>query len=71
VQYDRRIEVAASGPHEEALQRMLEVEKVVMAEVRDGEMGDVLESLQLSLLVLFSDAMTSYAMTSGSEPLRS
>ena len=25
-----------------------------MSEVRDGEMGDVLESLQLSLLVLFS-----------------
>jgi len=39
---------------EEALQRMREVEAIVMSEVRDGEIGDVLESLQLSLLVLFS-----------------
>jgi hypothetical protein len=39
---------------EEALDRMREVEKIVMSEVRDGEIGDVLESLQLSLLVLFS-----------------
>ena len=39
---------------DEAMQRMREVEAVVMCEVRDGEIGDVLESLQLSLLVLFS-----------------
>ena len=39
---------------EEASERMREVEKIVMVEVRDGEVGDVLESLQLSLLVLFS-----------------
>jgi hypothetical protein len=39
---------------EEALQRMREVEAIVMGEVRDGEIGDVLESLQLSLLVLFA-----------------
>ncbi|MDD1666310.1 MAG: DUF2150 family protein [Methanomicrobiales archaeon] len=39
---------------EEASERMREVEKIVMAEVRDGELGDVLGSLQLSLLVLFS-----------------
>jgi hypothetical protein len=38
----------------EAMARMREVEAVVMSEVRDGELGDVLESLQLSLLVLFS-----------------
>ena len=38
----------------EAMQRMREVEAVVMGEVRDGELGDVLESLQLSLLVLFA-----------------
>ncbi|MDD1664595.1 MAG: DUF2150 family protein, partial [Methanomicrobiales archaeon] len=41
-------------PKGEALQRMREVEAIVMSEVRDGEIGDVLESLQLSLLVLFS-----------------
>ena len=41
-------------PREEALQRMREVEAIVMGEVRDGEIGDVLESLQLSLLVLFA-----------------
>lgn len=39
---------------DEAMQRMREVEAVVMAEVRDGEIGDVLESLQFSLLALFS-----------------
>jgi hypothetical protein len=39
---------------EEALQRMREVEAIVMCEVRDGEIGEVLESLQISLLVLFS-----------------
>ena len=39
---------------DEAMQRMREVEATVMSEVRDGEIGDVLESLQLSLLVLFS-----------------
>jgi hypothetical protein len=39
---------------DEAMQRMREVEATVMCEVRDGEIGDVLESLQLSLLVLFS-----------------
>ncbi|MDD1661867.1 MAG: DUF2150 family protein [Methanomicrobiales archaeon] len=39
---------------EEAMARMREVEAVVMSEVRDGEIGDVIESLQLSLLVLFS-----------------
>ena len=39
---------------DEALQRMREVEAIVMGEVRDGELGEVLESLQLSLLVLFS-----------------
>ncbi len=39
---------------DEASQRMREVEAIVMSEVRDGEVGDVLESLQLSLLVLFS-----------------
>jgi hypothetical protein len=39
---------------DEAIQRMREVEAVVMSEVRDDEIGDVLESLQLSLLVLFS-----------------
>ncbi|MDD1665685.1 MAG: DUF2150 family protein [Methanomicrobiales archaeon] len=39
---------------DEAIARMREVEAVVMSEVRDGELGDVLESLQLSLLVLFS-----------------
>lgn len=39
---------------DEALQRMREVEAIVMSEVRDGDLGDVLESLQLSLLVLFS-----------------
>jgi len=39
---------------EEALQRIREVEAVVMSEVRDGDIGEVLESLQLSLLVLFS-----------------
>jgi len=38
----------------EAMQRMRDVEAVVMGEVRDGELGDVLESLQLSLLVLFA-----------------
>jgi hypothetical protein len=41
-------------PKGEALRRMREVEAIVMGEVRDGEIGDVLESLQLSLLVLFS-----------------
>ncbi|HMK16299.1 MAG TPA: DUF2150 family protein [Methanomicrobiales archaeon] len=41
-------------PREEALQRMREVEAIVMGEARDGEIGDVLESLQLSLLVLFA-----------------
>ena len=39
---------------EEALQRLREVEVIVMSEVRDGEIGEVLESLQLTLLVLFS-----------------
>jgi hypothetical protein len=39
---------------DEALGRLKEVEAIVMSEVRDGEIGDVLESLQLSLLVLFS-----------------
>jgi hypothetical protein len=39
---------------DEAMQRMREVEAVVMSEVRDGEIGDVLESLQFSLLALFS-----------------
>jgi hypothetical protein len=39
---------------DEALQRMREVETIVMSEVREGEIGEVLESLQLSLLVLFS-----------------
>lgn len=39
---------------DEAMQRMREVEAVVMSAVRDDEIGDVLESLQLSLLVLFS-----------------
>ena len=39
---------------DEAMLRMREVEATVMSEVRDGEIGDVLESLQLSLLVLFS-----------------
>ncbi|MGA2933944.1 MAG: DUF2150 family protein [Methanomicrobiales archaeon] len=39
---------------EEAMQRMCEVEATVMSEVRDGEIGDVVESLQLSLLVLFA-----------------
>jgi len=39
---------------DEAMQRMREVEATVMSEIRDGEIGDVLESLQLSLLVLFS-----------------
>jgi hypothetical protein len=39
---------------DEAMQRMREVEATVMCEVRDGEIGDVLESLQLSLLVLFA-----------------
>ncbi|HMA05063.1 MAG TPA: DUF2150 family protein [Methanomicrobiales archaeon] len=39
---------------EEASQRMREVEAIVMSEVRDGEIGEVVESLQLSLLVLFS-----------------
>jgi len=39
---------------EEASQRMGEVEAIVMSEVREGEIGDVLESLQFSLLVLFS-----------------
>ncbi|HVN65028.1 MAG TPA: DUF2150 family protein [Methanomicrobiales archaeon] len=39
---------------DEALQRMREVEAIVMGEVRDGDIGDVLESLQLSLLVLFA-----------------
>jgi hypothetical protein len=39
---------------DEAMQRMQEVEATVMSEVRDGEIGDVIESLQLSLLVLFS-----------------
>ncbi|HTY53395.1 MAG TPA: DUF2150 family protein [Methanomicrobiales archaeon] len=38
---------------DEAMQRMKEVEAVVMCEVRDGEIGDVIESLQISLLVLF------------------
>ncbi|HXW98822.1 MAG TPA: DUF2150 family protein [Methanomicrobiales archaeon] len=38
----------------EAMQRMREVEAVVMGEVRDGDLGDVVESLQLSLLVLFA-----------------
>jgi hypothetical protein len=39
---------------DEAMQRMRDVEAIVMSEVRDGEIGDVLETLQLSLLVLFS-----------------
>ena len=39
---------------DEAMQRMREVEATVMSVVRDGEIGDVVESLQLSLLVLFS-----------------
>ena len=39
---------------DEAMLRMREVEATVMSEVREGEIGDVLESLQLSLLVLFS-----------------
>jgi hypothetical protein len=39
---------------DEARERMKEVEAIVMSEVRDGEIGDLLESLQLSLLVLFS-----------------
>jgi hypothetical protein len=39
---------------DEALGRMKEVEAIVMSEVRDREIGDLLESLQLSLLVLFS-----------------
>jgi hypothetical protein len=39
---------------EESLQRMREVEAIVMCEVRDGEIGEVLESLQVTLLVLFS-----------------
>jgi hypothetical protein len=39
---------------EEALQRMREVEAIVMSEIREGELGEVLESLQFSLLVLFS-----------------
>jgi hypothetical protein len=39
---------------DEALERMREVEAIIMSEVRDGEMGDILESLKLSLLVLFS-----------------
>jgi hypothetical protein len=39
---------------DEALDRMRQVETIVMSEVREGEIGDVLESLQFSLLVLFS-----------------
>jgi hypothetical protein len=39
---------------EESIQRMREVEAIVMSGARDGEVGEVLESLQLSLLVLFS-----------------
>jgi len=39
---------------DEAMQRMREVEATVMCEAREGEIGDVLESLQLSLLVLFA-----------------
>jgi len=39
---------------DEAMERMREVETTVMCEAREGEIGDVLESLQLSLLVLFS-----------------
>ena len=39
---------------DEAMERMREVEAIIMSEVRDNEIGDVLESLQLSLLVLFS-----------------
>jgi hypothetical protein len=39
---------------DEAFQRMHEVEAVVMSEVREGEVGEVLESIQISLLVLFS-----------------
>ena len=39
---------------EEALQRMREVEAIIMGGVREGELGEVLESLQFSLLVLFS-----------------
>ena len=39
---------------DEAMERMREVEATVMAEARDGELGDVLGGLQLSLLVLFS-----------------
>ena len=39
---------------EETLQRLREVEAIVMCEARDGELGEVLESLQISLLVLFS-----------------
>ena len=39
---------------DEALGRMRDVEATVMCEVRDGEIGDVLESLQISLLVLFA-----------------
>jgi hypothetical protein len=38
----------------EAMQRMREVEAIIMSEARDGAIGDVLESLQVSLLVLFS-----------------
>jgi hypothetical protein len=38
----------------EAVQRMREVEAIVMSEIREGELGEVLESLQFSLLVLFS-----------------
>jgi hypothetical protein len=38
----------------EAILRMREVEAIVMSEIREGELGEVLESLQFSLLVLFS-----------------
>jgi len=39
---------------DEAMQRMREVEAIIMSEARDGAIGDVLGSLQVSLLVLFS-----------------
>jgi hypothetical protein len=39
---------------EEALEKLKDVEIIVMCECPDGKLGDVIENLQLMLLVLFA-----------------
>lgn len=39
---------------EESLERLSDVEAIVMSEVPEDEMGEMIESLQLSMLVLFA-----------------